>query len=142
VRTILACYPRHLVSRAHGWASTIVSTPSKVTTAVALVVGLLWWQWPLIADKTAGTDVVIVADDFLTSVPAPVTNRIHENGNTIRWARPSTSWCTAADAVRAAVQQFAPTTIVLSFADAGGCDAGTLTRAVAAAGSHRCPAGP
>ncbi len=135
--TILACYPRHLVSRAHGWASTVVSSPARAIAAVALVAGLLWWQWPLIAGDTARTDVVVIADDFLTSVQTPVTNRIHENGNTMRWAtQPSSSWCAAADLVHAAIEQFAPSTIVLSFGGADGCDAGTLTRAVAAAGSR------
>jgi hypothetical protein len=124
------------VSRVHGWVSSVVASPAEVIAAAALVVGLLWWQWPLIAGDTGRTDVVVIADDFLTAVQTPVTNRIHENGDTMRWATPSASWCGADAAVHAAVDQFSPTTVVLSFGSADGCDAGTLTRAVAAAGSR------
>jgi hypothetical protein len=133
VRTILACYPRHLVSRVGSWASRCVSSPANVVVVVVAVAGLVWWQWPLIASHDARTDVVLITDGFLTSTERPVTYRIHEDGHTLRWDDAATSWCNAAEAVRAAVDDFAPAAVVLSFADATGCDETALADVVRAA---------
>jgi hypothetical protein len=133
VRTIVACYPRQLVSRVGSWASSCVSSPARVVAVVAATVGLVWWQWPLLAGHDARTDVVLITDGFLTSTERPVTYRIHEDGRTLRWDDAATSWCNAADAVRAVVDDLAPSVIVLSFADATGCDETAVTDAVRAA---------
>jgi hypothetical protein len=105
-------------------------------SVLAVVVGLLWWQWPTIAGHDARTDVVLLTDGFLTSTELPVTNRIHEDGRSLRWEVGATSWCEAAGAVARAVDQFDPAALVLSFADATGCDPTALTDAVRAANGH------
>lgn len=104
---------------------------------IAVVAGLLWWQWPLIAGYDERTDVVVMTDAFLKDTERPVTYRIHEDGRTVRWDASASSWCDAAAAVRQADADFDPAAIVLSFADATGCDATALTDAVRAAGAHR-----
>jgi hypothetical protein len=103
---------------------------------VAVVAGLVWWQWPLIAGQDDRTDVVLLSDGFLASTELPVTNRIHEDGRSLRWDTDATSWCTAPDAVTRAVDQFDPAALVLSFSDASGCDAAAVTAAVRAAQGH------
>ena len=97
---------------------------------------LVWWQWPTIAGHDKRTDVVLITDDFLTSTQLPLTNRIHEDGRSLRWEVGATSWCDAADAVGRAVDEFDPAALVLSFSDATGCDAAALTSAVHAANGH------
>ncbi len=104
---------------------------------VALVAGLVWWQWPTIAGHDARVDVVLLTDGFLTRTELPVTRRIHEDGRTLRWDEGATSWCDAADAVTNALDRFDPAALVLSFSDATGCDATAVTRAVQAAKGHR-----
>jgi hypothetical protein len=105
-------------------------------TIVAVVAGLVWWQWPTIDHHDKRTDVVLLTDGFLTSTELPVTNRIHEDGRSLRWDGDATSWCDAADAVRRAVDQFDPAALVLSFSDASGCSASAVTDAVRAAHGH------
>ena len=109
----------------------------KVIAGVAIVAAVVWWQWPTLDHQDSRTDVVVVADGFLTATETPITQRIHEDGRTMRWADGQTSWCTAADSVRQVTQQFDPAAIVLSFGDSTGCDASAVTAAVAAAGGHR-----
>jgi hypothetical protein len=104
---------------------------------VAAVAGLIWWQWPTIAGHDKRTDVVLITDGFLSSTQLPVTNRIHEDGRTLRWDEgAATSWCNAASAVSSAVDQFDPAAVVLSFSDATGCDATAVADAVRAANGH------
>jgi hypothetical protein len=105
-------------------------------TIVAFVAALVWWQWPNIDRQDKRTDVVLLTDGFLTSTELPVTNRIHEDGRTLKWDGDATSWCNAADGVRRAVDQFDPAAVVLSFSDASGCDASAVTDAVRAAKGH------
>jgi len=109
----------------------------RVIAGVAIVAAVVWWQWPTIDRQDSRTDVVVLADGFLTSTETPITQRIHEDGRTMRWADGPTSWCSAADSVRQVTQQFDPAAIVLSFGDSTGCDASAVTAAVAAAGGHR-----
>ncbi len=113
-----------------------MSSPAKVVVVLALVAGVLWWQWPTIAGYDKRTDVVMLTDSFLTSTERPVTYRIHEDGRSVRWDAGATSWCGAADAVRRVEAELNPAAIVLSFADATGCDASALTGAVQAARGH------
>jgi len=101
-----------------------------------VVAALVWWQWPTIAGHDSRTDVVLLGDGFLTSAEIPVTYRIHEDGRSLRWERETTSWCTAADAVSRIEAETDPAAIVLSFADATGCDANAVTNAVQAARGH------
>jgi hypothetical protein len=136
VPTILACYPRHLVSPARRWIQELLGSPAKLVSILAVVAALVWWQWPTIAGHDKRTDVVLLTDGFLTSTERPVTNRIHEDGRSLRWDGGATSWCDAADAVRRAVDQFDPAALVLSFSDATGCDATALTNAVHEAKGH------
>ena len=103
---------------------------------VAIGFALVWWQWPTITGHDKRTDVVLITDGFLTSTQLPVTNRIHEDGRSLRWEEGTTSWCNAADAVSRAVDEFDPVALVLSFSDTTGCDATALTRAVHAANGH------
>ncbi|MEP7113484.1 MAG: hypothetical protein ABI862_09485 [Ilumatobacteraceae bacterium] len=124
------------MSPARRWVQAQLDSPAKVVSILAVVVALLWWQWPTIARHDARTDVVLLTDGFLTSTQLPVTNRIHEDGRSLRWDTDATSWCDAADAVRRAVDQFDPAALVLSFADATGCDATALEAAVHAAKGH------
>ena len=106
-------------------------------TILAVVAALVWWQWPTIAGHDKRTDVVLITDGFLTSKQLPVTNRIHEDGRSLRWDEDAaTSWCNAADAVTRAVDQFDPAAVVLSFSDSTGCDATAVTDAVRAAKGH------
>ena len=135
--TILACYPRHLVSPARRWVKELLSSPAKLVSIVAIVAALLWWQWPTIAGHDTRTDVVLLTDDFLASTERPVTYRIHEDGRSLRWDARATSWCDAAAAVRKVEAQFDPAAIVLSFADATGCDSAAVVDAVRAANGHR-----
>jgi hypothetical protein len=105
---------------------------------VTLIVGVVWWQWPLITNEDARTDVVIVSDSFLSSTERPVTYRIHEDGRSLQWdGGQADSWCNAAPAVTAASAKYDPVAIVLSFADATGCGEEAVDRAVRAAGRHR-----
>lgn len=115
----------------------VLSSPARIVTVVAIVIGLVWWQWPTIAGRDTRTDVVLVADGFLTSTETPVTNRIHEDGRSLRWADGATSWCDAAAAVAKVEAELDPAAIVLSFGDATGCDAGAITAVIAAARGHR-----
>jgi hypothetical protein len=124
------------VSRAQRWASGVASSPAKLVAAIAVVVALVWWQWPLIAGHDDRTDVVLITDGFLSSTERPVTYRIREDGRSLQWDNTATSWCNAAEAVREAVAEFSPVVIVLSFADAQGCDGAAVTAAVQASG-HR-----
>lgn len=103
---------------------------------LAVVAAVLWWQWPTIAGYDKRTDVVVLTDSFLTTTERPVTYRIHEDGRSVRWDTEATSWCGAAAAVQRIENQWNPAAIVLSFADATGCDPSALTRAVHAAGGH------
>lgn len=134
--TILACYPRHLVSPARRWVQELLSSPAKLVSVLAVAAALVWWQWPTIAGHDARTDVVLLTDGFLTSTERPVTYRIHEDGRSLRWDDGATSWCDAADAVRRIEAEFDPGAIVLSFADATGCDTTALTDALLAANGH------
>jgi len=136
VPTIVACYPRDLVSPARRWVQELLGSPAKLVSIVAIVAALLWWQWPTVAGHDKRTDVVLLTDGFLTSTELPVTNRIHEDGRSLRWDEGATSWCNAADAVRSAVDQFDPAAFVLSFSDSTGCDATAVTDAVRAANGH------
>jgi hypothetical protein len=136
VPTILACYPHDLVSPARRWVQELLGSPAKLVSVVAVVVALVWWQWPTIAGHDKRTDVVLLTDGFLTATELPVVNRIHEDGRSLRWDGAATSWCDAAEAVGQAVDQFDPAAIVLSFSDATGCDATALTNAVHAANGH------
>lgn len=103
---------------------------------LAIAAGLVWWQWPTIAGHDTRTDVVLLTDGFLTAAERPVTYRIHEDGRSLRWDRGVTSWCNAADAVSRIEAETDPAAIVLSFADATGCDASAVTTAVQAARGH------
>ena len=105
--------------------------------ALVVVAALLWWQWPLIADHDSRTDVVLMTDGLLTTTERPVTYRIHEDGRSVRWDAGATTWCGAAEAVRRVDAELDPAAIVLSFADASGCDANALTEAVRAAHGRR-----
>ena len=134
--TILACYRRHLVSPSRRWIRELVSSPAKLVVVLAVVAALLWWQWPTIAGHDKRTDVVVLTDSFLTTTERPVTYRIHEDGRSVRWDAGATSWCGAADAVRRIETEWNPAAIVLSFADATGCDSSALTSAVKAARGH------
>lgn len=96
----------------------------------------MWWQWPTLDHQDKRTDVVLVTDRFLASTELPLTNRIHEDGRTLRWDTAATTWCNAADAVSAAVEQFDPAAVVLSFGDASGCGGSAVTDAVRAARGH------
>ena len=134
--TIVACYPRHLVSPARRWIRELVSSPAKIVTIVGVVAGLMWWQWPTISGQDSRTDVVLLTDGFLTSTERPVTFRIHEDGRSLVWDAEATSWCDAADAVRRIEAQADPAAIVLSFASAAGCDGDAVANAVRAAKGH------
>ena len=134
--TILACYPRYLVSPARGWVKELLGSPAKLVSILAVVVAFVWWQWPLIAGHDTRTDVVLLSDGFLTSTELPVTNRIHEDGRSLRWDADATSWCDAPDAVRRAVDAYDPAAVVLSFSAATGCDVTAVTDAVRAAAGH------
>ena len=134
--TILACYPHDLVSPPRRWVQELLGSPAKLVSVVAIVAAVLWWQWPTIAGHDTRTDVVLLTDGFLNTTELPVTNRIHEDGRSLRWDDSATSWCDAADAVSHAIDQFDPAALVLSFSDATGCDATALTKAVQAAQGH------
>ena len=134
--TIAACYPHDLVSQARNWVQELRASPAKIVAILAIVVALLWWQWPTLAGHDKRTDVVLITDGFLSSSQLPVTNRIHEDGRSLLWAEDATSWCNAPDAVSRAVEQFDPAAVVLSFSDAAGCEATAVTDAVHAANGH------
>ena len=125
------------MSAARRWFHGLLSSPAKIVGVVALVAALIWWQWPTVSGHGSRIDVALVTDGFLTSTPARVTDRIHEDGRTVRVDTEATSWCGAADAVRNVTDEFDPAAIVLSFGDATGCDAAALTDAVAAARGRR-----
>jgi len=124
------------VSPARRWVRELISSPAKVVLALALAVVVAWWQWPTIAGHDSRTDVVLLTDEFLTSAERPVNYRIHEDGRSLHWDRETTSWCDAADAVKRIEAETDPAAIVLSFADATGCDANAVTEAVLAARGH------
>ena len=124
------------MSRARRWIRELVSSPAKLVVVVGLVAGVLWWQWPTVAGYDKRTDVVMLTDSFLTSTERPVTYRIHEDGRSVHWDAGATSWCGAAEAVRRVEAELNPAAIVLSFADATGCDSSALTSAVQAARGH------
>jgi hypothetical protein len=113
-----------------------MSSPLKILSIVAVVAGLLWWQWPSIDNEDSRTDVVLLTDHFLTSAEEPVTYRIHEDGRSLLWESGATSWCDAAEAVRKVQQDVDPAAIVLSFGTASGCDATAVADAVEAADGH------
>jgi hypothetical protein len=124
------------VSPARDWVKALRGSPAKIVTILAVVTALVWWQWPTIAGHDTRTDVVLITDGFLAPTQLPVTNRIHEDGRSLRWDEGATSWCDAPDAVSRAVEQFDPTAVVLSFSDATGCDATAVADAVRAANGH------
>ncbi len=101
-----------------------------------MAAALVWWQWPTITGHDTRTDIVLLTDGFLTSTERPVTYRIREDGRSLLWDGGATSWCGAADAVRRIEAESNPAAIVLSFADATGCDTTALTDAVHAANGH------
>jgi hypothetical protein len=124
------------VSPAQRWVKELLASPAKLVSIVAVTAALLWWQWPTIAGHDTRTDVVLLTDGFLTSTERPVTYRIHEDGRSLRWDAGATSWCDAAAAVRNVEAEFNPAAIVLSFADATGCDSTAVVDAVRAANGH------
>jgi hypothetical protein len=128
------------VSRARDWANTARRRPrwkpGWVLTVAALIAAALWWQWPLIAGHDDRLDVLLISDAFLTANETPVTYRIHEDGRTLRWDSTAASWCTAAEEVSKIVGQFDPAVVVVSLADAAGCDQPALADVVRAAGGH------
>jgi len=124
------------VSDARRWARQLISSPVKIISIVAVVAGVIWWQWPTVDNHSGRTDVVLLSDGFLTSAEPPVTYRIHEEGRSLRWESGATSWCDAANAVSRIQHDVDPATIVLSFGSASGCDATAVTDAVKAAGDH------
>lgn len=124
------------MSPARRWIRELVSSPARIVAVVAVVAGLLWWQWPTINGQDSRTDVVLLTDGFLTSTERPVTYRIHEDGRSLRWDSEATSWCDAADAVRKIEAEADPAAIVLSFGSADGCDGDAVTKAVRAAKGH------
>ena len=124
------------MSPARRWIRELVSSPARIATVVAVVAGLLWWQWPTINGQDSRTDVVLLTDGFLTSTERPVTYRIHEDGRSLRWDSEATSWCDAADAVRKIEAEADPAAIVLSFGSADGCDGNAVRNAVRAAKGH------
>ncbi|MEO7370640.1 MAG: hypothetical protein ABI949_11425 [Ilumatobacteraceae bacterium] len=124
------------MSPARGWVNELVRSPARLLTIAAVVAGVLWWQWPTIAGHDERTDVVLLTDGFLSPGERPVTYRIHEDGRSLRWDSEATSWCNAATAVSKIEAAANPAAIVLSFADANGCDATAVTDAVRAAHGH------
>ena len=143
VPTIAACYPHEPVSPARNWVKELGGSPAKIVAIVAVVAALVWWQWPTIDGHDKRTDVVLITDGFLAPTQLPVTNRIHEDGRSLRWDEDATSWCNAADAVTRAVDQLDPAAVVLSFSDATGCDAtGSDRRRARREGSQRRDRGP
>ncbi len=124
------------MSPARRWIRELVSSPARIVAVVAVVAGLLWWQWPTINGQDSRTDVVLLTDGFLTSTERPVTYRIHEDGRSLRWDSDATSWCDAAAAVRKIEAEADPAAIILSFGSADGCDAEAVTQAVQAAKGH------
>jgi hypothetical protein len=124
------------VSDARRWARPLNSSPLKIVAVIAVVAGLVWWQWPTIDGHDSRTDVVLLTDGFLTSAEVPVDYRIREDGHTMEWESGATSWCDAANAVSRVRQNVDPAAIVLSFGSATGCDATAVTDAVKAAGGH------
>jgi len=125
------------VSDARGWFRQLISSPIRVVLIVAVVAGLVWWQWPTIDNEDSRTDVVLLTDQFMTSAEQPVTYRIHEDGRSLIWDSGATSWCDAAQAVRKVAHDVDPAAIVLSFGTATGCDATAVADAVQAADGHR-----
>jgi len=124
------------VSDARGWARQLISSPLKIVAIVAVVAGVVWWQWPTIDDQGSRTDVVLLTDHFLSSTERPVTFRIHEDGHSLVWDSGATSWCDAAQEVRKVARDVDPAAIVLSFGSASGCDSSAVADAVKAAGGH------
>ncbi|MEP7202966.1 MAG: hypothetical protein ABI894_10170 [Ilumatobacteraceae bacterium] len=124
------------MSPARRWVRDMLSSPARLVTLFVVAAALVWWQWPTIAGHDSRTDVVVLSDQFLTSGERPVTYRIHEDGRSLRWDGEATSWCNAADAVSRVEADTDTATIVLSFADAAGCDSSAVTKAVQAARGH------
>lgn len=114
-----------------------MSAPGKLVLVAGVIAALVWWQWPLLSGSDERTDVVLLTDDFLTSTERPVTYRIHEDGRSLQWNADAGSWCDAAAAVRRVDAEADPAAIVLSFADASGCDSSAVIDAVRAANGHR-----
>ena len=118
------------------WYRAVVGSPSRLLLAGLAFVALVWWQYPLLRDQDERTDVLVVADGFLTTFERPFTYRVREDGYAVEWAVGADTWCDAPSQVTDAVRQFRPTTVVLSFASNEGCD-GALDAVVEAAGGGR-----
>jgi hypothetical protein len=124
------------VSHARRWARQLITSPVKIVAVIAVVAGVVWWQWPTIDNQDSRTDVVLLTDGFFTSSQVPVNYRIREDGRTLQWGSGARSWCDAADAVSRIRDEVDPAAILLSFGSATGCDATAVTDAVKAAGDH------
>ncbi|HSB86858.1 MAG TPA: hypothetical protein VLD86_11135, partial [Ilumatobacteraceae bacterium] len=72
--------------RAGEWLRDELFSPGKIVLVAGTVAALVWWQWPLLSNSDSRTDVVLLADNFLTSTERPVTSRIHEDGRSLRWS--------------------------------------------------------
>lgn len=95
----------------------------RIAAAVGTVavIGLAWWWWPTITGQADGTDVVVVGDGFLGVSEREVTYRIHEDGFSVAWAPPVTTWCDVPGAVSTAVAEHDPSYVVVSAIEEGSC---------------------
>ncbi|MCU1394590.1 MAG: hypothetical protein JWM34_3018 [Ilumatobacteraceae bacterium] len=121
-------------------ALTPAQKRSTVVVALVVVAGLLWWWLPVLAGRSADTDVAIVGDSFLFSAQEQVTQRIHEDGFSLAWAPQTETWCDAPAAIRGIVHDDAPSIVVVSFSTEGSCGtapAELRAQVAAAAGSAK-----
>jgi hypothetical protein len=114
----------------------VAKRPSTIAAVVVALALLVWWQFPTLAGHGGRTDVLIMSDGFLRGHDRPVTFRIHEDGYSLAWGADVADWCSVPTALKAAVAQFHPTTVVLSYGITGTCGADAQRRAVQSAGDR------
>src|SRR3954447_15922266 len=112
--------------------SATLRRPAVLVSIVAAVAALVWWQFPLLTDQDANTDVVVMSDAFLRGQQKPVHDRIQEEGLAMVWDTAATNWCDVAGRLPAVIDVFHPSTIVLSYGSYDGCDSSALADVAAA----------
>lgn len=98
-----------------------------IGVVIALLFGL-WWWWPSLTRDFDRVDVVVVGTGEVRQADEPIQRRIREEGMSVEMV--DVDPCSDADAVIAAVEEYAPTVVVVSPSRTACDDWGALVEAV------------
>jgi hypothetical protein len=94
----------------------------------ATALGVLWWQWPVMAGHRDRTDVVVVGDAFLERASGALERQIRDTGRAVEVTAPR-GWCDPAVVSGVADVVHPSGAVVVSYGGDEACDlAGVVDR--------------